>query len=56
MQTKKHLKKLKFLKSLGLKGKETLDEIKELHKNINCTKLICVHTNGNILILMFLED
>ena len=41
-------KKLGCLNKLSLKPKEILDEIKELDKEIDYTKLICIHTNGKI--------
>ena len=41
-------KKLGFLNKLSLDAKETLDEIKELDKEIDYIKLVCVHKNGNI--------
>ena len=41
-------KKWIFLSKLGNIAKKTLDEIKELDKRIDYTKLVCVHTNGKI--------
>lgn len=41
MQAKKHIKKYRILEA-----NETLDEIKELDKEIDYTKIICVHANG----------
>ena len=35
-----------FLNRLGADAKEKLDEIKKIDKEINYTKLVCVHTNG----------
>ena len=51
---RKAFKKLKFL---IYKAKEALDDIKELDKKIDYTKLVCMHANGKIfLTLTFLED
>ena len=36
------------LQAAGNIAKKTLDEIKELDKRIDYTKLVCVHTNGKI--------
>ena len=41
MQAKKHIKKYRILEA-----NETLDVIKELDKEIDYTKIICVHANG----------
>ena len=44
----KTFKKLRFLNRLGTGAKEKLDEIKEIDKEIDYTKLACVHTNGKV--------
>ena len=43
---KNAFKKLGFLSKLRLAAKEKLNEIKELDKKIDYTKLVCVHANG----------
>ena len=45
---KNAFKKLRFLNELSLEAKEKLNKIKELDREIDYTKLVCVHTNGNI--------
>ena len=41
-------KKLTFISKLGLDSREIFYKIKELHKEIDYTKLVCIHTNENI--------
>lgn len=41
-------KKLTFISKLGLDSREIFHKIKELHKEIDYTKLVCIHTNENI--------
>ena len=52
----KTFKKVTFLNRLGTGAKEKLDEINEIDKEIDYTKLVCVHTNGKVLTLIFLAD
>ena len=44
----KTFKKLTFLNRLGPGAKEKLDEIKEIDKEIDYTKLVCVHKNRKV--------
>ena len=45
---KNSFKKLRFLNKLGTITKETLDEVNEIDKQFNYTKLVSVHTNGKV--------
>ena len=45
----KPFEKLGFLNSLGSDARESLDKIKKIDKEIDYTKLVCVHTNGKVL-------
>lgn len=47
-QKKNVFKKLNFINKLGSDAKEIFYKIKELDKEIDYAKLVCVHTNRDL--------